>query len=87
MKKIYLKNVRELTDVQSNYKYVIQKGDYTLGLEDTKEEFLYLSNNDGGVKNIAFLLDGLKNVVLDFSGSTITFQGRIAPFIVRKRHA
>ncbi len=83
MKKIYLKNVRELTNVQSNYKYVIPKGDYTLGLEDTKQEFLYLSNNDGGVKNIAFLLDGLKNVVLDFSGSTITFQGRIAPFIVR----
>ncbi len=83
MKKIYVKDLRELAEMQGDYEYVIQKGNYVIGVEDTKKEFLYLSNNDGSDKNIAFLLDGLQNVVLDFSGSELTFQGRITPFIVR----
>lgn len=83
MKNIKINDLRDLQEIQSNCQYVIEKGNYTVETNDTKAEFLYLSNNDGSVKNIAFFLDGVNNVVLDFSGSEVTFQGRITPFIVR----
>ena len=83
MKKNYVENIRGLANLQSDCEYILKQGNYTVGIADTKTEFLYLSNNDGGDKRIAFFLDGLKNVVLDFSGSVLTFEGRITPFIVR----
>ena len=81
MKKNYVENIRGLANLQSDCEYILKQGNYTVGIADTKTEFLYLSNNDGGDKRIAFFLDGLKNVVLDFSGSVLTFEGRITPFI------
>ena len=83
MKKVRIENLETLREIQSDTKYVIDKGDYEIGVSQTHERFLYLSNNDGSVKRIAFLLENLKNVVMDFSGSTLTFQGRITPFIIR----
>ena len=83
MKVIEINNLQELKNIQSDCRYVIKRGSYTVGTEDTREEFLYLSNNDGSVKNIAFYMDGLKNIELDFSGSELLFQGRITPFLVR----
>ena len=83
MKKVRVENLETLREIQSDTKYVIDKGDYEIGVSQTHERFLYLSNNDGSVKRIAFLLENLKNVVMDFSGSTLTFQGRITPFIIR----
>ena len=83
MKKVRVENLETLREIQSDTRYVIDKGDYEIGVSQTHERFLYLSNNDGSVKRIAFLLENLKNVVMDFSGSTLTFQGRITPFIIR----
>ena len=83
MEKIYIKSIDDFSNIQSDKEYVVEKGNYEIGVENTKEKFLYLSNNDGGVKRIVFLMENLKNVVLDFSGSVLTFQGRITPFIVR----
>ena len=56
MKVIEINSLQELKNIQSDCRYVIKRGSYTVGTEDTREEFLYLSNNDGSVKNIAFYI-------------------------------
>lgn len=42
----------------------------------------WISNNDGGVKNIAFPIIGKKNIIIDGQGAKLIFHGKILPFIV-----
>lgn len=82
MKTVYLDKLESVLAFENDTTYVIAKGDYSLGVNHTQEKFVYISNNDGGLKNVAFLLENAKNIVLDFSGSTLTFEGRITPFML-----
>ena len=52
-----------------------------LGKNLTKKEF-YPSNNDGSVKNIAFLIENEQDVIFDGQGQTFTFDDGVSPFVL-----
>ena len=47
----------------------------------TQREY-YPSNNDGSVKNIAFLIEGEQDVVFDGQGQTFVFDDEVFPFVL-----
>lgn len=80
MERIDLNTLDDVQRLESGKEYVFAKGEYGIFAERTQEKFLYLSNNDGGVKKVAFYMENLNDVTLDFSGSVLTVHGRIMPF-------
>lgn len=60
---------------------VLPKGEYAVAEDCTQKRFYYQSNNDAGERDVAFLLRDMQDITLDFSGSTLVFQGRISPFV------
>ncbi|MBQ7374338.1 MAG: right-handed parallel beta-helix repeat-containing protein [Clostridia bacterium] len=58
---------------------IIKKLDFNGKL--TQKEY-YPSNNDGSVKNVAFLLENESDVVFDGQGQTFTFDDGVSPFIL-----
>ena len=67
---------------ESDTYYEIPKGIYEVGADVVRDAFYWQSNNDSGVKHIAFHLKNCSNVVLDFNGSLLIIKGRISPFIL-----
>lgn len=60
------------------------KGTYHFWPEKAFEQFYFISNNDQGLKRIAFPLQGLQNMVIDGNDSEFIFHGRILPFVVER---
>ena len=60
----------------------LQNGRYDFYPEGAYRKEYYISNNDSGVKSIAFPLIGKKNIVIDGGGAELVFHGRILPFAV-----
>ncbi len=81
MERVFIKEWTSALRFKSNCEYVFEKGRYEINAEMTRERFLFVSNNDSGTRKVALLLQGLENVTLDFSGSTLFFKGRISPFV------
>lgn len=52
--------------------------------DDAYEKFYYISNNDCGVKKIAFPLIHKKSLTIDGEGASLIFHGKILPFAVEK---
>lgn len=46
------------------------------------ERYVWASNNDEGLKRIAFDLTGMKNFEIDGNGTTLLFSGFISPFLM-----
>ena len=42
----------------------------------------WISNNDAGVKTIAFPIIGKKNITIDGQGAKLVFHGKILPFVM-----
>ena len=63
-------------------KLVFEKGTYHFYPDGAVERYLCVSNNDNGMKRIAFDLNGRKEVVIDGNGSDFIFHGRLVPFSV-----
>jgi hypothetical protein len=61
---------------------VFPPGTYDFWPDRAAEQYLYVSNNDPGLKRIAFLLPGLNNVEIDGQGSKFIFHGGINPFVL-----
>lgn len=57
-------------------------GKYELYAAGAVEKEYYISNNDFGVKPIAFPLIGMNNVTVDGEGAELIFHGRVLPFCV-----
>lgn len=57
-------------------------GEYHFYPDYATEKFYYISNNDYGVKPIAFLLDGKNNITIDGEGAKLIFHGKISPFVI-----
>lgn len=72
----------ELKKLNNGAKLSLPKGNYTVLPTDTSEEFIYVSNNDASLKKIFINLKNLKDVSIDFCGSTLEFKGRITPFYI-----
>jgi hypothetical protein len=50
--------------------------------ENGLQKEYWISNNDGGMKNIAFPLIGKKNITIDGQGAKLIFHGKILPFVI-----
>ena len=76
-------------ELESNCEYYATENRYDVYLDDT----MYVMNDTytactdksksgSNEMNIAFLLKGKENVVLDFCGATLYLHGKIQPFIL-----
>ncbi|QTN33916.1 right-handed parallel beta-helix repeat-containing protein [Akkermansiaceae bacterium] len=65
-------------------KLTFPPGRYDFHPERATEEYLFVSNNDEGLKRIAFPLKGLEGVEIDGGGSTFVFHGYTVPFLLEK---
>ena len=61
---------------------VFPKGRYHFWPEMASEAYYFISNNDEGLKRIAFPLRAMKNLEIDGQGSTFIFHGFLNPFIL-----
>jgi hypothetical protein len=57
-------------------------GRYDFRLDRAIEKYLFVSNNDEGLKRIAFHLEGLSEVEIDGQGAEFVFHGFLMPFAV-----
>lgn len=62
---------------------VFSPGHYDFYPEQADEAYLFVSNNDEGLKRIAFPLIGLDDLTIDGQGAEFVFHGFINPFVVR----
>lgn len=67
---------------QGHCKLVFQPGQYDFFPTFAEERYCYISNNDEGLKRIAFLIDDHAGLTLDGQGARFIFHGFINPFIV-----
>ena len=48
------------------------------------EQYVFVSNNDEGLKRFAFDLTGLSDIVLEGNGAVLLFSGFVCPFLIRE---
>ena len=58
-------------------------GRYDFWPDSAAERYLFVSNNDEGLKRIAFLLDDMTDLKIDGGGATFVFHGPMVPFLIR----
>lgn len=61
---------------------IFEKGTYHFYDDGAFESFFAPSNNESGVKKVAFPLIGLSNITIDGNGSTFIFHESISPFVI-----
>lgn len=61
-----------------------EKERYDFHPDYAQEKYLFVSNNDEGLKRIACLWENLENVVLDGNGAEFVFHGYTCPFVLEK---
>lgn len=76
-----MKELKQL-EISSNNKIDFEKKDYFVNIDALLKKTLYISNNDVSEKSILFYMEDKKNIELDFHDSSITFNGRITPFVI-----
>lgn len=62
---------------------VLPKGVHHAYPQNVRSKYLYVSNNDDGVKNILFDLSGRENLIIDGNGAELILHGRIIPFYMK----
>lgn len=62
---------------------VFPAGDYFFSHEKAFEIYMAVSNNDNGLKRVAFLLDGFSDFEIDAQDSRFIFHGMIVPFEIK----
>jgi len=62
---------------------VFPKGQYHFLPDHAEEAYLFVSNNDEGLKRIAFNLKGMEDLTIDGQGSEFIFHGFLNPFVVQ----
>jgi hypothetical protein len=63
-------------------KLVFEKGQYDFFPTFSGERYCFISNNDEGLKRIAFDLKDINNLTIDGQGAQLMFHGFISPFVV-----
>jgi hypothetical protein len=63
-------------------KLVFPPGRYDFWPDQAEEQYLFISNNDEGLKRIAFVLAGVKDLEIDGGGAMLVFHGRMMPFLI-----
>jgi len=67
---------------QGATKLVFPKGRYDFHPDAAFERYQFISNNDEGLKRIAFPIDGMKRFEIDGQGSEFLFHGFLSPFTI-----
>jgi hypothetical protein len=63
------------------------RGRYDFWPDQAMERYCFVSNNDEGLKRIAFLLDDIKKLEIDGDGAQFVFHGWITPFVLEHARA
>jgi len=61
---------------------VFPKGVYHFWPDKAFEKHYFISNNDHGLKRIAFPVIGMENLTIYGGGSEFMFHGRMTPFVI-----
>ncbi len=69
----------ESLDGEEGVTLLFPKGRYDFHAENAKEAYRPVANHDNGLKRMVFPLFGLKNIVIDGSGSLFMMHGRVVP--------
>ena len=77
-----LQNALQKTDADTMKKIILPKGRYDFYPDYANEKYLFISNNDEGLKRIVFLWENLQNIELDGQGSHFIFHGYTCPFVL-----
>jgi len=64
-------------------KLIIPRGVYEFWPDRATEQYLFVSNNDGGLRRITFLLEGFRNFEISGNGSQFIFHGFVSPFVLK----
>ena len=67
---------------QKSAKLVFPKGRYDFFPTFASERYCFISNNDEGLKRIAFPISNVQKLTIDGQGSEFMFHGFINPFVV-----
>ena len=65
-------------------KITFPPGRYEFHPDRAHEQYLFISNNDEGLKRIVFPINGLDGIEIDGGGSTFIFHGFTMPFLVEE---
>ena len=63
-------------------KLVFVKGTYNFKPDLASEKYVFVSNNDEGLKRIVFDLSDFQNLEIDGQGSSFMFDGFVSPFLL-----
>ena len=77
-----IRNAINTARSQGGGKIVFAPGRYDIYPESASEKFLFVSNNDEGLKPIGFPLTELKDVEIDGQGAQFIFHGPMVPFLI-----
>ncbi|MGV8979717.1 alpha-1,3-galactosidase-related protein [Clostridium sp.] len=72
-----------LGEVEDETIIEFEKGTYYFHTKYALDKYCYISNNDHGLKKIAFLIKGKKKITIEGNGSEFIFTGRIIPFFIQ----
>ncbi len=61
---------------------VFEKNTYEVSDSLASERYISVSNHSNGLKKILFLIDGFKNLTIDFCGSVLNISGMLIPFAI-----
>lgn len=64
-------------------KLVFAKGTYNFEPNFATEKYVFVSNNDEGLKRFVFDLSGMTDLEIDGQGSAFIFNGFVSPFLIK----
>ena len=68
---------------QKAKKIIFEKGIYEFWSDLASDKYVFISNNDHGLKSTVFDLSGMENVEIDGQGSQFIFHGYVCPFLLQ----
>ena len=85
--------VDSMPELRAALDIIREKGGGKLGFEPSRyhfypeaayEKYLFVTNNDPGLKSIAFLLDGISDLEINGNGAEFIFHGYLNPFVLSR---
>ncbi|MEC4724367.1 right-handed parallel beta-helix repeat-containing protein [Shewanella sp. D64] len=64
-------------------KIVFEKGRYDFYPDRAQEHYLYVSNNDEGLKRVIFPIVDFEELIIDGQGANFIFHGGVNPFLIQ----
>ncbi|MFI3325566.1 MAG: hypothetical protein R3Y35_05265 [Clostridia bacterium] len=73
---------KAVLNAENNCEIALEKDNYTISPKYAYEKFIYMTNNDFGLKNILFPIIDKSDITIDGNGSSLNFLGRLLPFYI-----